>query len=146
MRIDDALDDRVRHAYDDTAYEQYSTTFRGETSASLGTTTLVLIGMVCLWSLAESHWEMGSADGSATVFALVIAKFILLCAGAAAIFGPARAGAVFVFICASSVFVVGSALPFEYKISTTLFYLSLVECVLKIAAIASYAIWHFEMP
>jgi hypothetical protein len=100
----------------------------------------VTIGMVCLWSILETPWEFGPADGVARIIALLLSKFMLLGAGAAAFFGLHYARLLFLFLCGSSVIAVASSLPFEFTISHELFTLSLIECVLKAALVASWCL------
>lgn len=104
----------------------------------------VSIGLVCLWSVLETPWEFGPADGVARVVALLLSKCVLLGAGAAAFFGLHYARPLFIFLCGSSVIAVASSLPFEFAISRELFALSLIECILKAVLIASCAIWYVK--
>lgn len=99
----------------------------------------VFVALVCIWSLIETPWEISPGDGTTRIVALLLAKCLLLAAGAAAYFGVRYARAVFAFLCGASVLAVASTLPFEYAISHELFTLSLIECVCKVALVASYA-------
>ncbi|CAG4914949.1 hypothetical protein [Paraburkholderia saeva] len=145
MNFDDALDERVRHAYDDT-FDHYPGTFRGETLAQPGRIVLLLMAAVCLWSLVETPRELSPADGSLRVLALALAKLMLLSTGVVAILGMPRMRSIFVFLCGASVFAIASALPGEYAASKELFCLSLVECALKAATVVAWALWYFEAP
>jgi hypothetical protein len=98
---------------------------------------------VCLWSLALTPMEAGTADGSMQMWALITAKLMLLCAGCCAIAGITPLRNVFVFVCAVSVLAVAPALPLEYAISKMLFAFSMVDCGLKSALVSAYARHYF---
>jgi hypothetical protein len=145
MNFDDALDEPVRHAYDDT-FDRDADTFRGEAAAQPGRVVLVLMAAVCLWSLVETPWELSPADGSIRVLALALAKLMLLSIGVVAILDMPRMRSIFVFLCGASVFAIASALPGEFAASRELFCLSLVECALKAATVVAWALWYFKAP
>lgn len=141
MNIDEALDQRVRNAYDDIHdLSQYSSraTYRRDRASSRNT-MVVPMAAVCAWSLLETRWELNPADGSMLMLALAVAKLILLCSGVAALLDVPKARPLFVFLCGASLMAVASALPFEYTVSRELFGLSLIECLLKAAVVGLYA-------
>ncbi|SDG25788.1 hypothetical protein [Paraburkholderia phenazinium] len=138
MNIEDTWDGHMRRAPVDAAKTQRE-------PASLALRAMqVFIALVCVWSLIETPWEVSPGDGTTRIAALLLAKCLLLAAGAAAFFGVRYARPVFAFLCGASVLAVASTLPFEYAISHELFTLSLIECVCKVALVASYAIWYLK--
>lgn len=138
MNIEDTWDAHMRRTPMDAAKRQ-----REPASPALRAMQ-VFIALVCVWSLIETPWEVSPGDATTRIVALLVAKCLLLVAGAAAYFGVRYARAVFAFLCGASVLAVASTLPFEYTISHELFTLSLIECVCKVALIATYAIWYIK--
>jgi hypothetical protein len=144
MNIEDAWDGHMRRAHLDAAQQLSAPASRAHKAPLAHRAMQVSIALVCAWSIVETHWELLPADGLTRVIALLLAKCLLLGVGAAAFFGVRYARAAFAFLCAASVFALASALPFEYAIARELFALSLVECVCKIALVASYATWYIK--
>jgi hypothetical protein len=147
MNIEDAWDVHMRRAHLDAAQQQpvpASPASRTHKAPLAHRAMQVSIALVCAWSTVETPWEMGPADGLTRVIALALAKCLLLGVGAAAFFGVRYARPFFAFLCAASVFALASALPLEYAVARGLFALSLIECMCKIALVASYATWYVK--
>ena len=144
MNIDDAWDGHVRRAHLDAAQPQPVPASRVHKASLAHRAMQVSIALVCGWSIVETPWELGPADGLTRLIALMLAKCLLLGVGAAAFFGVRYARPFFAFLCAASVFALASSLPLEYAVARELFALSLIECVCKIALVASYATWYIK--
>ena len=87
---------------------------------------------VCIWSLSQTWIELDAASPSlGAMCAVVVAKLIWVGAGILALSGKRGWRGVFAFLCCASVLAVGSALPSIFPMSKTLFFLLLMECVLK---------------
>jgi hypothetical protein len=143
MNIEKSWGEPIQHAHIDGAPDPQTPALplqRARHAPPVWHAMRVAIGLVCLWSILETPWEFGPSDGVARIIALLLSKCVLLGAGAAAFFGLSYARPLFVFLCGSSVIAVASSLPFEFTISHELFALSLIECVLKAALVASFAI------
>jgi len=144
MNIEDAWDSHMRRAHLDVAQEQPAPASRPHKATLARRAMQVSIALVCAWSIVETPWELSPADGQTRVIALMLAKCLLLGVGTAAFFGVRYTRPFFAFLCAASVFALASTLPLEYAIARELFALSLIECVCKIALVASYATWYIK--
>ena len=127
MNIEDAWDGHMRRAHLDAAQGQPVRASRAQKAPLAHRAMQISIVLVCGWSIVEIPWELGPADGLARVIALMLAKCLLLGVGAAAFFGVRYARPFFVFLCAASVFALGSSLRVEYVIARELFVLSLIR-------------------
>jgi hypothetical protein len=141
MNLEEAWHEQVRPAHDAVARAQRAPALHAQGAWLAQRAMQVSICMVCVWAIVETPWEWDPADGLPRFIALMLAKCLLLGAGAAAFFGVRYARPFFVFLCAASVFALASALPIEYAISRELFTLSLIEWVFKTALVVSYVIW-----
>jgi hypothetical protein len=139
MNLDDALDDRVRHAFDLIGHEGEMAAFRTCKRRTLMEfiARISTIG-VCAWSLFEIPWEISPADDFMQICALLVGELALIGIGLCALAQARFARVVFTFLCCASVLAVGSALPSEYAASPQFFGLSLVECLLKATVVTTY--------
>lgn len=92
------------------------------------------IGVVLLWSLLETRWDLLYPMGEIPVAIIVFAKLIIAGIALAALYGSFAGLAACAFCCVVSIVVTGATLPELYTLSRTFFYLSLVEVVVKTAA------------
>ncbi|MEX3947547.1 hypothetical protein AB4Y40_07275 [Paraburkholderia sp. EG287B] len=111
---------------------------------ALGTMSKTSIVMVWLWALFETRWELAGETEVLPVAALLVAKLILTVIVIWTLRRAHLALAVFSFCCAVSIIVIAMALPRMYSLSPWFFCLSLVETVLKTAALASLAFDYFR--
>jgi hypothetical protein len=140
MNIQDAWDHQIRHTTAAAAPEH-----RVAQRARFAQRAMQLsTGLVCLWSLLETPWELTPADDPTRVAALVASKCLLVGIGVAALFGVRYTRAAFFVLCGISVLAVAPTLPFVYSISHSLFALALIECVLKASVATSCALWYAE--
>jgi len=108
-----------------------------------GTMSKASIVMVWLWALFETRWELAGETEILPVVAVLVAKVILTVIVIWTLRRAHIALAVFSFCCAVSIIVISMALPRMYSLSPWFFCLSLVETVLKTAALASLAFDYF---
>ena len=106
---------------------------------SLGMMSKASIVMVWLWALFETRWEVAGETEILPVVAVLVAKVILTVIVIWTLRRAHLALAVFTFCCAVSIIVITMALPRMYSLSPWFFCLSLVETVLKTAALVSLA-------
>ncbi len=100
----------------------------------LGPLACVLVVAVWVWSLVEIPWELRGSESAAQVAALLLAKALLAVLVLCTLRGVRGARVVFTFACAVSVVAIGVDLPLEYGLLRIGFYLSLVDCAIKLAA------------
>jgi hypothetical protein len=113
------------------------------TRVVLGTMSKTLIVMVWLWALFETRWELAGEAEVLPFVAVLAAKVIVTAIAIGTLRGHHAALAVFSFCCAVSIVVIAMALPRMYSLSPWFFCLSLVETVLKTAALVSLAFDYF---
>ncbi|MFM0081217.1 hypothetical protein P0D72_20450 [Paraburkholderia sediminicola] len=106
--------------------------------------TIFFILAVCAWSLIETWLEIDATTDSVQLFALLVAKLIVLFVGGAAIYGMRAGSTFFSLLCGMSVLVLAPELPFLYGISHLIFVASLVECVLKACCLIALGCRHFS--
>lgn len=106
---------------------------------TLGTMSKASIVMVWLWALFETRWELVGEVEILPIAAVLVAKVILSVLVTGTLRRVQIALAAFSFCCAVSIIVVAMALPRMYSLSPWFFCLSLVETVLKTAALLSLA-------
>ncbi|MGF6806126.1 hypothetical protein OKW30_001252 [Paraburkholderia sp. Clong3] len=99
------------------------------------TTATPLIIFVCWYSLIEVPSEFGMGNNDAMLPAAVVARLIVIVEGFAAVVDVRFARAIFVFLCGTSVIAIAPMLPLEFKESTLIVFISLVECVGKTAIV-----------
>jgi hypothetical protein len=145
MNIEDAWDGHRRRAHLDAAQQQPTQASRAQKTALAQRAMRVSIALVCVWAIIEIPWELSPTDGLSRLAALLLAKCLLIAIGVAAFFGVRYARAFFAFLCTASVFALVSTLPLEYAIAHQLFVLSTVECLCKIALVASYLTWYLPL-
>lgn len=144
MGIEHAWDAHMRRARHNAAQGQLARASRAQKSPLVHRAMQIAIVLVCAWSIVETPWELSPADEPARLIALMLAKCLLLGAGAAAFFGVRFARPFFAFLCAASVFALAASLPLEYAIARELFTLSLIESLCKVAFVVSFAAWYIK--
>jgi hypothetical protein len=92
---------------------------------------------VCGWSVIESPIEVLASADSLEYLALAVSKVIWLGAGAAAIADVRCGRGAFAFLCGTSVLAIAPQLPLVFHISSSIFFFSLIECLLKMAAVTA---------
>jgi hypothetical protein len=102
---------------------------------------VVSVLLACLGSLIDSHWEIVGMDTSSQLLALGSSKLVLVALAYTSIAGPTSLRVWFVFVSGVSVLAVASALPSELAVSPPIFWLSLFECITKLAVVATYVNW-----
>jgi hypothetical protein len=100
----------------------------------LGPVACSLVIGVWVWSLVEIPWELRGDGSVAQTIALLFSKALLAVLVVCTLRGVRGARLVFTFICAVSIVAIGIDLPIEYGVLRTGFYLSLVDCAIKLAA------------
>ncbi|WP_144151307.1 hypothetical protein [Paraburkholderia sp. BCC1885] len=144
MNIEDAWDVHMRRAPLDAAQGQAGRSTAARKPSLTYRAMQVSIVLVGVWTIVEMPWELSPTDSLARLAALLLAKCLLLGIGVAAFFGVRYARGFLAFVCAASVFALASTLPLEYAIARQLFTLSLIECLSKIALVASYVTWYVK--
>ena len=96
--------------------------------------------VACGWALIEAPLELGGANNSAYLLAVVASKALMCLIGAATIVNLRFARQVFTFICGVSVFAIAPGLPLEYTRCFPIALISTVECLAKAACVASFVI------
>lgn len=91
----------------------------------------VLIGAICAWAVFEIPLELDPLADASQVAATIIAKLIWIIAGTGAIFDAKGARLAFAFLSGVSIVAITPSLPFEFRVSTIFFVVSLVEIVMK---------------
>jgi hypothetical protein len=105
------------------------------TGISLGAMSKILIVMVWIWALLETHWELLGETEIMPVIAIFVAKAIFTAIVIGTLRCVSAALVLFSFCCAVSIIVIAMALPRMYTIAPLFFYLELVETVLKSTAV-----------
>jgi hypothetical protein len=96
--------------------------------------------VVCGWVLIEAPLELGGSINATSLLAVVASKVLMGLIGTAAIANLRFARQVFTFICGASVLAIAPALPLEYTRCLSIALFSTVECIVKAACVASFAI------
>lgn len=100
---------------------------------------------ICGWAIIETPAEYDAFAGLGRFLALLISKLIWLALGLALLRRLRGALQIFAFLCFVSICAIFPALPSEYDSSTFLFVISLTDCVLKIAFLASVAYQYLDI-
>jgi hypothetical protein len=100
----------------------------------LGSTARALVACVGVWSFVLIPWEVHGGGGIAPILALLVSKALLVLLVVCTLRGVGGARMLFTFVCAVSVIAIGFDLPLEYAVLRTGFYLSAIDCLLKLAA------------
>ena len=87
--------------------------------------------------------ELGGSISSTALLAVVVSKVLIGLIGTAAFANLRFARQVFTFVCGVSVFAIAPGLPLEYTRSVAIALMSTVECVVKAACVASFAVAPF---
>jgi hypothetical protein len=106
---------------------------------SVGTFTQSVIAFTAIWSLCELPLEVLSSRTPVESMACIAAKLIWLALTLWALSERRVAKAVFALCCGVSAFYIAMGLAAERQFLVAGFYLSTVECVLKVAACALIA-------
>lgn len=113
------------------------TTNSSKRARPLDARTRALVIAVWLWSLVEIPWELPGSDGLAQTLALLVSKALLGLLVICTLRGVRGARLLFTIFCAVSIVAIGIDLPLEYNVLRAGFYLSLVDCAIKLAAALS---------
>jgi hypothetical protein len=89
------------------------------------------IAAMLTWSLLEMHWDLMYSTGKIDVAIVLFTKLTILGIGLAALYGSSISLAGCAFCCVVNIVVIAVKLPYIYSGSHTLFYLSMVEAVVK---------------
>jgi hypothetical protein len=100
---------------------------------------LAVIG-VWVWSMVELPAELGTDASIVQTFALALSKLCLTLLAGAVLTGSVLARRVFLFICWLSVLAIAPDLPLQFRYDRTGFYLSTIECLMKVLAIVAFAL------
>lgn len=100
---------------------------------------LAVIG-VWVWSMVELPAELAADASIVQTFALALSKLCLTLLAGAVLTGSVLARRVFLFICWLSVLAIAPDLPLQFRYDRTGFYLSAVECLMKVLAIVAFAL------
>ena len=95
---------------------------------------------VCGWALIEAPLELCGSINSTSLLAVVASKVVMGLIGTGAMANLRIARQVFTFICGASVLAIAPALPLEYTRCLAIALFSTVECIIKAACVASFAI------
>jgi hypothetical protein len=95
---------------------------------------------VWVWSMVELPAELAVDASIVQTFALAFSKLCLTLLAGAVLTGNVLARRVFLFICWLSVLAIAPDLPLQFRYDRTGFYLSAVECLMKVLTIIAFAL------
>jgi hypothetical protein len=95
---------------------------------------------VWVWAMVELPAELALDASIVQTFALAFSKLCLTLLAAAVLAGSVFARRVFLFICWVSVLAIAPDLPLQFRYDRTDFYLSAVECLMKVLTIIAFAL------
>jgi hypothetical protein len=95
---------------------------------------------VWVWAMVELPAELAIDASIVQTFALALSKLCLTLLAGAVLTGSVLARRVFLFICWLSILAVAPDLPLQFRYDRTDFYLSAVECLMKVLTIIAFAL------
>jgi hypothetical protein len=95
---------------------------------------------VWIWAMVELPAELTVDASIVQTFALAFSKLCLTLLAGAVLSGHVLARRVFLFICWLSILAIAPDLPLQFHYDRTGFYLSAVECLIKVLTIIAFAL------